>query len=221
MILLIDNYDSFVHNLARYFRRLGQTTHVVRNDAVDAASIHRLNPQAIVISPGPGTPNEAGHSVDIVREFAGKIPLLGICLGHQVIATALGGKVVRAHQPVHGRTSVVEHHGSPLFTKIPSPFTVCRYHSLTVERASLPDALQVTATNADGQIMAIEHPSQAIVGVQFHPEAVLTDHGYRLLKNFLALAGFPVNASATELATAEYLSTQPTQPPTTKQPVTF
>ncbi|NOY43749.1 MAG: aminodeoxychorismate/anthranilate synthase component II [Planctomycetes bacterium] len=221
MILLIDNYDSFVHNLARYFRRLGQETLVVRNDETTPDAIRDSQPQAIVLSPGPCTPIEAGCSLDVVREFAGQVPLLGICLGHQAIAAALGGKVVRAEQPMHGRTSVIKHQGSPLFASIPSPLTVCRYHSLVVEASSMPDELQVTASAEEGQVMAFQHSAHPVYGVQFHPEAVLTGYGYRLLANFLTLAGIPVDAAVEELAATEHLAPRPAQPPLPKQPITF
>lgn len=189
MILLIDNYDSFVHNLARYFRRLGAETRVVRNDAIDVAAIRELNPQAIILSPGPCTPAEAGCSLDVVREFGGVIPLLGVCLGHQVIGAALGGKIVRAKQPMHGRTSTIQHSRAGLFENLPAPLTVGRYHSLVIAPESLPDDLQVTATTKDGTIMAIAHQTQPTFGVQFHPESILTEGGYQLLANFLRLAG--------------------------------
>ncbi len=221
LILLIDNYDSFVHNLARYIRRLGQETHVVRNDETTPDAIRDSKPQAILLSPGPCTPAEAGCSLDVVREFTGQIPLLGICLGHQTIAAALGGKVVRAQQPMHGRTSVIKHQGSPLFASIPSPLTVCRYHSLVVEASSLPAELQSTAADDEGQIMAFQHATHPVYGVQFHPEAVLTGYGYRLLANFLTLAGLPVDAAVEELAATEYLAPRPAQPPLPKLPITF
>lgn len=189
MILLIDNYDSFVHNLARYFRRLGTETRVVRNDALDVAVIRELNPQAIVISPGPCTPAEAGCSLDVVREFGGTTPVLGVCLGHQAIGAALGGKIVRAKQPMHGRSSVIQHHRAGLFENLPSPLTVGRYHSLVIDPDSLPADLQVTATTKDGTIMALAHQTHLTFGVQFHPESILTEGGYQLLANFLRLAG--------------------------------
>ena len=189
MILLIDNYDSFVHNLARYFRRLGAVTQVVRNDAMDVAAIRQLQPQAIVLSPGPCTPAEAGCSLDVVRELAGDIPLLGVCLGHQAIGAALGGRIIRAAQPLHGRTSEITHSGRGLFEGLPSPLTVGRYHSLVIDPNMLPADLQVTATTADGTIMAVAHKQWPVWGVQFHPESILTEGGYTLLANFLRLAG--------------------------------
>lgn len=185
MILLIDNYDSFVHNLARYFRRLGQETIVVRNDAITVRQIQEMQPQALVISPGPCTPLEAGISSEAVLRLSGTLPILGVCLGHQVIGQAFGGKVVRAAEPMHGRTSLVEHTGHDLFRGVPEPMTVCRYHSLVIEEASLPNCLEVTARTSDGTIMAVVHREHVTYGVQFHPEAILTQGGFRLLWNFL------------------------------------
>jgi len=221
MILLIDNYDSFVHNLARYFEQLGQETKVVRNDAIDVAAAKQLAPQAIVLSPGPCAPAEAGCSKAMVREFFDKLPILGICLGHQVIAEALGGRIVQALEPRHGRTSQVEHQQTSLFSKIPSPLTVCRYHSLVVERDSLPTVLQVSATSADGTIMAIEHSVYPVFGVQFHPEAILTEHGYQLLANFLSLAGLATKADINQLQQAECRTTKQKLPQLPQKPVTF
>ena len=189
MLLLIDNYDSFVYNLARYYVELGCATHVVRNDAINIAAVRAMAPQAIVISPGPCTPNEAGVSIEIIRELSDSIPTLGVCLGHQAIAAALGGDVVRAREPVHGRTSFVEHCGSGVFQGIPSPFRVARYHSLIVDEASLPRDLIVTARTEDGIPMALRHRSRPLYGVQFHPESVLTRHGHLLLANFARIAG--------------------------------
>lgn len=194
MILLIDNYDSFVFNLARYFERLGQITHVVRNDAIDVRTVAALQPSAVVLSPGPCTPDEAGCSLDVVRQLAGKVPILGICLGHQAIGAALGGRIVRAAEPVHGRTSPVFHDGRGVFAGLPSPIIGCRYHSLAVERATLPNELEVSAWTADGTIMGLRHRTQCLVGLQFHPESILTDVGYDLLAGFLRLAGIPVSA---------------------------
>jgi len=196
MILLVDNYDSFVYNLARYFQRLGQETCVVRNDQIEVAAIRRLKPEAIVISPGPCTPAEAGCSMEVVQRLWKEFPILGVCLGHQAIAAALGGRIQRARQPRHGRTSVVEHLGTPLFEKIPSPFTACRYHSLVVEQDSLGDDLRVSAISDEGTVMAIEHTEYPVYGVQFHPESVLTEHGYQLLANFLSLSGLTVKQEA-------------------------
>jgi anthranilate synthase/aminodeoxychorismate synthase-like glutamine amidotransferase len=187
MIVLIDNYDSFVHNLARYFRRLGQATLVVRNDAVDLNGIRALRPRGLAISPGPCTPNEAGISLDVVRELAGELPLLGVCLGHQVIVQAFGGEIVRAPEPVHGRASLVCHDNSPLFSGIGNPFSACRYHSLVASRDSLPPGLHVTAWTDDGTIMAVQHGTLPVYGLQFHPESVLTRDGLKLLSNFTKL----------------------------------
>ncbi len=192
MILLIDNYDSFVHNLARYFQRLGQATEVVRNTAIDAACVRARRPEAIVISPGPCTPREAGCSLSVIRAVAGEIPLLGVCLGHQAIAEALGGRVVRAAEPVHGRTSRIRHQGRGVFAGLPDPIIGCRYHSLIVDEATLPEELEVIARTEDGLVMALQHRRFPLVGVQFHPESILTDAGYPLLAAFLRLAGLPV-----------------------------
>jgi anthranilate synthase component II len=196
MILLIDNYDSFVHNLARYLRRLGQETLVVRNDALTPQQIIERQPAAVVLSPGPCTPTEAGCSLDLVRATAGKIPMLGVCLGHQTIAAAFGAKVIRARQPMHGRISLIEHDGDGIFSGVPSPLPVGRYHSLIVEEESLSDDLQVTARTEDGTIMAIAHHRWPIFGVQFHPESILTSCGYTMLANFLRLACLQVPADA-------------------------
>jgi len=184
-VLLIDNYDSFVHNLARYLRELGQPVEVRRNDAIDLDAIAAARPSHVVISPGPCRPEQAGISLEVVRRFAGEIPLLGVCLGHQCIAQAYGGRVLRAERVMHGKTSAVTHDGTGLFNGIPSPFRATRYHSLVAEPGSLPADLEVTARSDDGVIMAIQHRRLAVAGVQFHPEAVLTEHGHRLLRNFL------------------------------------
>ena len=201
MILLIDNYDSFVHNLARYFQRLGQETRVVRNDAVSVADIRRMQPAAVILSPGPCTPTEAGCSLEVVRELTGEMPILGVCLGHQTIAAALGGKVVRAIEPVHGRASLVEHNGEGIFAGLPNPLTAGRYHSLVVEESSLPPELGVTARGKDGTAMALAHRQHPVVGVQFHPESILTRDGYELLANFLRLARLSVPTSLPSFAT--------------------
>jgi anthranilate synthase/aminodeoxychorismate synthase-like glutamine amidotransferase len=189
MILLIDNYDSFVHNLARHFRRLGLESLVVRNDAIDVAEAQRLDPQAIVISPGPCTPKESGCSLEIVRRLGAETPILGVCLGHQAIAAALGGEVVRSPEPMHGRTSLVYHDDRGVFAGAPQPLRACRYHSLIVEEASLPPTLEVTARTENGIVMGLRHKEWPVVGLQFHPEAILTDAGYLLLANFLRMAG--------------------------------
>jgi anthranilate synthase component II len=191
VILLIDNYDSFVHNLARYFVRLGQQTRVLRNDAISLDDVRRMQPGAIVLSPGPCTPDEAGISLELIQHLHPSIPILGVCLGHQAIAAAFGGRVVRG-EPVHGRTSEVYHDGRGLFAHLPQPLTACRYHSLVVDEASLPQCLEVSARTADGTVMALRHRRHLTVGVQFHPESILTADGYPLLAQFLRLAGLPV-----------------------------
>jgi anthranilate synthase/aminodeoxychorismate synthase-like glutamine amidotransferase len=219
MILLIDNYDSFVHNLARYFQRLGQETLVFRNDAIELDAVDRLQPAAIVLSPGPCTPSESGCSLDLVRRFAGQVPILGVCLGHQTIAAALGGRVIRAKQPMHGRSSQVTHRGQGIFAGLPNPLTVGRYHSLVVEEATLPPQLLVTARTADGVVMALAHQVWPVVGVQFHPESILTKHGFDMLAGFLSLAGSP---AAYPLPTMD--SERPPIPalaPLPERPVTF
>jgi anthranilate synthase component 2 len=186
MLLLIDNYDSFTYNLAQYLGELGADVAVYRNDAITVSEIEAWQPEQIVISPGPCTPNEAGISVDTIRRFAGKIPILGVCLGHQAIGQAFGGRIVRAKRVMHGKLSSVTHDGKGVFTNIANPLTVTRYHSLVVERASLPSCLDVSATSDDdGEIMGVRHKTLAVEGVQFHPEAILTEHGHALLRNFL------------------------------------
>ncbi len=192
MLLLIDNYDSFVYNLARYLVELGCETKVVRNDAMNVATVKLLKPKAIVISPGPCTPNEAGISIELIRELSDSIPILGVCLGHQAIAAAFGGDIVRAPEPVHGRTSLVEHSGTGLFKALPSPLKVGRYHSLIVDEPTLSPELMITARTEDGIPMALQHRTRPLYGVQFHPESVLTVAGRPLLSNFLRLAGLPV-----------------------------
>ena len=220
MILLIDNYDSFVHNLARYFERLGQETLVVRNDATTVAEVRRLAPAAIVISPGPCTPAEAGCSVDVVRELQDEAPILGVCLGHQAIATAYGGRIVRAKEPRHGRTSPVDHDATGVFAGLPTPLLACRYHSLVVDERTLPRELRVTARADDGELMALEHGSRPVFGVQFHPEAILAEHGFAMLANFLRAAGLAVTADVAALALSENRApvglpyAAPPQPPT-------
>jgi anthranilate synthase/aminodeoxychorismate synthase-like glutamine amidotransferase len=189
MILLIDNYDSFVYNLARYLREMGCETRVVRNDAVTVDDVRNLAPQAIVISPGPCIPSQAGISVEVVRALSDRVPILGVCLGHQAIGEALGGEVARSPLPVHGMRCRVHHDGTGLFAGLPSPLSAGRYHSLCVIERSLPDTLRVTARSDDGVIMGIAHRSQPLFGVQFHPESILTECGHRLLSNFLTLAG--------------------------------
>lgn len=192
MLLLIDNYDSFVYNLARYLVELGCETKVIRNDTMNVATVRLLKPEAIVISPGPCTPNEAGISIELIRELSDSIPILGVCLGHQAIAAAFGGNIVRAPEPVHGRTSLVEHSGTGLFADLPSPLKVGRYHSLIVDEATLSPELIITARTEDGIPMSLQHRTRPLFGVQFHPESVLTVAGRPLLANFLRLAGLPV-----------------------------
>jgi anthranilate synthase/aminodeoxychorismate synthase-like glutamine amidotransferase len=194
MIVVLDNRDSFVFNLARHFELLGVDVLVVPSHAVTAADVLRLEPAAIVISPGPCSPAEAGCSVELVRAAAGRVPLLGVCLGHQVIAAALGGRVVRATRPVHGRTSEVHHDAVNLFAGIPSPTVAGRYHSLVVDPAVLPAGLTVIARDIDGTVMAIADEPRRVFGVQFHPESILTRHGFRLLANFLEAAGIAHHA---------------------------
>jgi anthranilate synthase component 2 len=185
MLLLIDNYDSFTYNLAQYLGELGAEVRVVRNDAIDLAGIASLAPERVVISPGPGTPDTAGVSLAAIREFAGKIPLLGVCLGHQAVGQAFGGTVVRATTLMHGKTSPLSHDGRGVFRGLPTPFEAGRYHSLAISREGLPACLEVSARTADGEIMGVRHRWLAVEGVQFHPESVLTEHGHALLKNFL------------------------------------
>jgi len=185
MLLMIDNYDSFTYNLVQYFGELGEDVHTYRNDEITLEKITALKPDRICISPGPCTPNEAGVSVPLLKHYAGKLPILGVCLGHQSIGAAFGGKIIRAQQVMHGKTSVIHHTGTGVFKSIPNPYTVIRYHSLAIERSSLPDCLEVTAWTEDGEIMAVRHKEFAIEGVQFHPESILSEHGHALLKNFL------------------------------------
>ena len=188
MLLMLDNYDSFTWNLVQYLAELGASVRVVRNDAITLDEVEALQPERIVISPGPCTPNEAGISVPLIRRFAGKIPLLGVCLGHQAIGQAFGGRIIRAQRVMHGKLSSIVHDGRGVFRGIPSPFSATRYHSLAIERSSLPPVLDVTATSEDGEIMGVRHREFAVEGVQFHPEAILTEHGKKLLANFLAAA---------------------------------
>ena len=185
MLLMIDNYDSFTYNLVQYFGELGEDVRTYRNDEITIEAIEKLNPSRICISPGPCTPHEAGISVPVLQHFAGKLPILGVCLGHQSIGAAFGGKIVRAQQVMHGKTSPIEHTGIGVFKNLPSPYTVIRYHSLAIARDSLPDCLEVTAWTADGEIMGVRHKTYPIEGVQFHPESILSDHGHALLQNFL------------------------------------
>ncbi|WP_445002333.1 aminodeoxychorismate/anthranilate synthase component II [Exiguobacterium alkaliphilum] len=185
MILLIDNYDSFTYNLVQYFGELGEQLVVRRNDDITLEEIEALTPSYLVISPGPCTPNEAGISVEAIRSFAGKVPILGVCLGHQAIAQAFGGEVVHAERLMHGKTSNIRHDGKTLFQDVPQDTVVTRYHSLAVDRASLPDCLDVTAETREGEIMALRHKTLPIEGVQYHPEAILTEHGKEMIRNFI------------------------------------
>jgi len=185
MLLMIDNYDSFTYNLVQYFAELGEDVVVHRNDEITVGQIEKMNPQHIVVSPGPCTPNEAGVSVAVIQHFAGKIPVLGVCLGHQSIGQAFGGKIVHARQLMHGKTSLIHHHNTSVFTGLPNPFTATRYHSLVIERETLPDCLKITAWTDDGEIMGVRHKTLPVHGVQFHPESILTEYGHDMLKNFL------------------------------------
>ena len=185
MLLMIDNYDSFTYNIVQYFGELGEDVRTVRNDEITLNDINQLKPDRICISPGPKSPVDAGISVEVLKQFGGKLPILGVCLGHQAIGEAFGGKVVRAKEVMHGKTSLIAHTGVGVFKGLPSPFTVIRYHSLAIERASLPDCLEVTAWTDDGEIMGVRHKEFDIEGVQFHPESILSEHGHALFKNFL------------------------------------
>lgn len=185
MILVIDNYDSFTYNLVQYLGELGEEVTVRRNDEIDLKGIEELAPDHILLSPGPCTPNEAGITLDVIQHFKGSIPIFGVCLGHQAIGQAFGGQVIRAERLMHGKTSPIHHHGDSVFEELPSPFTATRYHSLLVERSSLPECLEITAETEEGEIMGLRHKEYAVEGVQFHPESIITDHGHRMLSNFL------------------------------------
>jgi anthranilate synthase/aminodeoxychorismate synthase-like glutamine amidotransferase len=217
MILLIDNYDSFVHNLARYVRELGWEATVRRNDVISIAEIEELAPSHIIISPGPCTPSEAGISTDVVCRFGQTTPVLGVCLGHQCIGAAYGGPIVRAGHPVHGKTSVLVHDGTSIFTDLPSPIRVARYHSLVIGRADVPQSLRVLATSRDdGEVMAVAHREHPVIGVQFHPESAATEYGYAMLDRFLRgdrarLADVPARADGAP----------GTPPPVEDTPLTF
>jgi len=187
MLLMIDNYDSFTYNLVQYLGELGADVQVYRNDALTLEQIAAWRPERIVLSPGPCTPSEAGICVPLIRRFAGEIPILGVCLGHQAIGQAFGGRIVRAGRVMHGKLSSVRHDEHGVFARLPSPLTVTRYHSLAIERASLPSCLEITAESDDGEIMGVRHREAAVEGVQFHPEAILTQQGHELLSNFLTL----------------------------------
>jgi anthranilate synthase/aminodeoxychorismate synthase-like glutamine amidotransferase len=188
MLLVVDNYDSFTYNLVQYLGELGSDLQVVRNDEYTVDEIERdLRPERVLISPGPGTPDTAGISLGVIERFAGRVPILGVCLGHQAIGQHFGAKVVRAPQPVHGKPAEITHDGRTIFEGLPSPFSAGRYHSLVVDSDTVPESLEVSAESADGLIMGLRHRSQKIEGVQFHPESILTDHGKKLLQNFLDL----------------------------------
>jgi len=187
MLLMIDNYDSFTYNLVQYFGELGEEVQVYRNDKIKVDEIKALHPQRLVISPGPCTPKEAGISVSAIRQFAGRIPVLGVCLGHQSLAVAFGGEVIRADRLMHGKTSMIHHDGKTIFRDLPNPFEATRYHSLLVNRAKVPDCLEVSAETVEGEIMGLRHRTLGVEGVQFHPESILTAAGKDLLRNFLKL----------------------------------
>ncbi len=189
MILVVDNYDSFTYNLVHYLAELGAPTHVIRNDDLTAAEALALNPEAILLSPGPCAPDQAGICLALIDTAPHSMPILGVCLGHQAIGQAMGGHVIRAKALMHGKTSPMLHEGKGMFAGLPSPFTATRYHSLAVERDTLPEALEITAWTADGEIMGLRHRSRPIHGVQFHPESIATEHGHDMLANFLELAG--------------------------------
>lgn len=186
-VLLLDNYDSFTYNLLHYLAELGAETEVVRNDALTIEDIRRKNPQGILISPGPGRPEDAGICPDVIRELGAEYPIFGVCLGHQAIGMVFGGTVKRAPEPMHGKTSAVIHHGKGVFAGLPSPFTATRYHSLIVDKAGFPDALEITAETEDGLIMGLQHREFPIHGVQFHPESIASERGHDLLQNFLRM----------------------------------
>jgi para-aminobenzoate synthetase component II len=185
MVIVIDNYDSFVHNLARYVGQLGYSRQVHRNNSISLSDISQLNPSHIIISPGPCTPNEAGISLEAIKYFAGKIPILGVCLGHQAIGQAFGGEIIKAKNPMHGMSSEIQHLSTGIFKGLSTPLRVGRYHSLVVAKENLPECLEITAHSSEGEIMALQHKSFPVFGVQFHPESVLTQEGYELLNNFL------------------------------------
>ncbi len=187
MLLMIDNYDSFTYNLVQYFGELGEEVRVFRNDKITIEQVEALQPQRLVISPGPCTPREAGISVDAIRHFSGRLPVLGVCLGHQSLAVAFGGEVIRADRLMHGKTSMIHHDGKTIFHQLPNPFEATRYHSLVVPRATVPDCLEVTAETTEGEIMGLRHRTFRTEGVQFHPESILTAAGKDLLRNFLKL----------------------------------
>ncbi len=216
MILLLDNYDSFVYNLARYVAELGEAPVVHRNDQLTLEQIEALAPSHIIVSPGPCTPTEAGVSVDAIRRFGPRIPIFGVCLGHQAIGAAYGGEIVRAGKPMHGKTSKIHHTGVSVFTGLPSPFTATRYHSLVIAPESVPESLEVIAHSDDGEIMAVRHREHPVVGVQFHPESVLTEYGYRMLDWFLTggrTPNVPDRADQASVPSHEAESDLSTSPP--------
>ncbi|MCC6917392.1 aminodeoxychorismate/anthranilate synthase component II [Nitrosomonas sp.] len=200
MLLMIDNYDSFTYNLVQYLGELGEEVMVVRNDEITLEAVQQLNPAGVVISPGPCTPDEAGISIELISRFGGKVPILGVCLGHQSIGQAFGGRIVRAGKVMHGKTSPVFHDGKGVFQGMPNPFTATRYHSLVIERSSIPDCLEISAWTEDGEIMGVRHRTLPVEGVQFHPESVLSEHGHQLLGNFLQ--GNHIQPSSSNLCNA-------------------
>jgi anthranilate synthase/aminodeoxychorismate synthase-like glutamine amidotransferase len=187
MLLMIDNYDSFTYNLVQYFGEIGEDIRVFRNDKITIKEIEAMRPERIVVSPGPCTPNEAGISVGVIKHFAGKVPILGVCLGHQSIGAAFGGEIIRAPRLMHGKTSMIQHDGKTIYTGLPNPFIATRYHSLVIRKESMPECLEITAWTDDDEIMGVRHKEFIIEGVQFHPESILTEVGKDLLKNFLKL----------------------------------
>lgn len=189
MLLMIDNYDSFTYNLVQYFGELGEDVRVFRNDKITVKEIEEMSPERIVISPGPCTPKEAGISIEVIRHFAGRVPILGVCLGHQSIGAAFGGEIVRSPRLMHGKTSMIHHDGKTIFEGLPNPFEATRYHSLVIKKETLPDCLEITAWTEEGEIMGVRHRQFIIEGVQFHPESILTRVGKDLLRNFLRLGG--------------------------------
>lgn len=212
-VVILDNRDSFVFNLARYLQRLGAATEVLPAHETPLEVIEGVRPAAVVISPGPCTPAEAGISIEAVRWAAGRLPVLGVCLGHQVIAAAYGARIVRAARPLHGRTTPIHHEGGGILHGLPSPFAGCRYHSLVVDEASLPEGFEVTARDPDGTVMAIEHASLRLFGVQFHPEAILTDHGFPLLAAFLKTAGLEPAGPLPSIDSERPPQPRPAEPP--------
>jgi len=188
MLLMIDNYDSFTYNLVQYFGELGEEIEVFRNDKISLSEIEKLNPEMLVISPGPGTPKDAGISLDLINHFTGKLPILGVCLGHQCIGESFGGNIVRAPRLMHGKTSLIHHDGKDIFKELPNPLEATRYHSLIIEKETLPDCLEINAWTEEQEIMGVKHKECSVWGVQFHPESILTTSGKELLNNFLELS---------------------------------